>query len=58
MVEALSAVDPGLDDVATKGDIKDVRREIAEAKFEIIKWFFGFLVAQTGLIITAIKWVR
>ena len=50
-----SAWDPSFDMLATKGDIADVRREISEAKVEIIKWVVGLLVAQTGLIIAAIK---
>lgn len=49
------AWDPSFDMLATKGDIADVRREISEAKVEIIRWVVSLLLAQTGLIIAAIK---
>lgn len=55
-------------ELATRGDIQDVRNEIqdvraeiqllrneiAETKHEILKWVLGMLVAQTTLIITAL----
>lgn len=43
------------DKLATKGDIADVRREIAEAKFEIIKWTIGSMFAAVGLFATLTK---
>ncbi len=54
------------EDVATKQDVKDlesvakieiemVRKEIEVAKAETIKWVVGLMVAQTGIVIAAIK---
>jgi len=57
-------------DMATKADIADVRRDlretelrlearitttVADAKAEILKWMFGAMAAQTGLIVALIK---
>lgn len=39
--------------LATKGDIQNVRNELAKTKHEILKWTMGMLVAQTPLMITA-----
>ncbi len=65
MVNALSSVNYDTDQLATKGDvvdlrreIMDLRREIAESKVDMIKWVIGLLLAQTGLLIAAIKWIR
>ncbi len=35
--------------LATRGDIDGVRRDLAEAKFEIIKWTIGSMLAAVGL---------
>jgi hypothetical protein len=39
-------------------DIQDVRREIQDVKFEILKWMLGIAVAQTAVTVTliAMKW--
>lgn len=50
-------------DLATKADLATeeqklegtIETTVAEAKTEIIKWLFGTIVAQTGLIIAAVK---
>jgi hypothetical protein len=60
--EALSfafkkAQESNLDELATKGDIKEIELKIAESKVEIIKWVVGLMLAQTGLIIAVIKLV-
>ena len=39
-------------DLATKGDIQDVRGEIL--RLEILKWVIGTMVAQTALIVAVI----
>lgn len=48
-----------LRELATKGDlqleIEKIRKEIAEAKNEILKWVVGLMLAQTGLIVAAIR---
>ncbi|MEO5328734.1 MAG: hypothetical protein H7829_10865 [Magnetococcus sp. THC-1_WYH] len=44
-----------LKEMATKRDIKELEVKIAETKTETIKWMVGLLLAQTGLIITALK---
>ncbi|CAK0771771.1 DUF1640 domain-containing protein [uncultured Gammaproteobacteria bacterium] len=41
-------------DLATKADVADVRRDIAEAKVDLLKWMFGALAAQTAFL-SAIK---
>ncbi|MBF0178817.1 MAG: hypothetical protein HQM03_02195 [Magnetococcales bacterium] len=63
VVSALREVrDSRLEEMATKGDIKEVtleiekvRREIAEAKAETIKWMFGVAVGQALFILTIFK---
>ena len=52
-----------LSQLATKADLREAElrlegrfdTRISEAKAEILKWMFGSMVAQTGLIIAAIK---
>ncbi len=39
----------------TKADIAKVGGRIEEAKSEILKWIFGALVAQGGLIVALVK---
>lgn len=47
------------EDLATKSDVKleteKLRKEIEVAKAETIKWVVGLMVAQTGIVIAAIK---
>lgn len=42
-------------ELATKGDIAEVRKDIAEAKAETIKWVAGMLVAQAAIVATLVK---
>jgi hypothetical protein len=42
-------------DVATKADISDLRREMSEIKFELLKWMVGLLIGQTGLLLALLK---
>ncbi|MFD2235464.1 hypothetical protein [Phaeospirillum tilakii] len=50
-------------DMATKADLVEAKTElkaeikttVSEAKADIIKWMFGTIVAQTALIIAAVK---
>jgi hypothetical protein len=42
------------DIMGLKADIQSVRREISEAKAELLKWIIGALVLQTVVIIVAI----
>jgi hypothetical protein len=44
-----------ISELATRADIGDVRREIVEAKANILKWMFGAMAAQTGLIVALLK---
>ena len=62
-IEALQDVvrvrDEGLRaELATKGDIQDVRREIQSVKFEILKWMIGILIAQTALIVALMAYMK
>lgn len=49
--------------LATKSDLAslkkeillDVKADLAELKAEILKWMFGAMVAQTGLIVALLK---
>ncbi len=49
-------------ELATKHDITQLRleiaRDIAETKVELLKWLIGLLVAQTGMIIAAMKLIH
>src|SRR5260363_382989 len=56
-------------DVATKQDIAELRHEIgdlrkdidtrlANMKFELLRWFFGIALAQTGLLVALKLWAR
>ena len=40
---------------ATKVDIAGVRREIETLKVDLLKWLFGALIAQGGLIVALVK---
>lgn len=58
-VEAMQGVVKSYDEasrkeLATKGDIQDVRNEIADAKHEILKWVMGIALAQTAAIVAVI----
>ena len=45
-------------DLATKGDIQDVRKEIQDVKHEILKWMMGMLVAQSALIVAVVSYLK
>ena len=66
IVEGLTAADTS--ELATKGDIAEVKAEIAEVKLElkteiaevkadILKWMFGAIIAQTGIILAVVKFL-
>ncbi|MBF0628169.1 MAG: DUF1640 domain-containing protein [Magnetococcales bacterium] len=60
VVTALREVrDSKLDEMATKGDIKEAKAEletkIADAKAETIKWMFGVAAGQAVFVITILK---
>ena len=38
-------------EIATKGDIAEVKTAIAESKAETIKWVVGLIFMQTGVIV-------
>ncbi len=41
--------------LATRGDLLDLRRELAETKVEIIKWTIGTMFAAVGLFSAVVK---
>ena len=41
--------------LATKVDIANVQREIEALKVELLKWLFGAMIAQSGLIVALVK---
>jgi ribosomal protein L29 len=43
------------DQLATRGDIENVRRDLAEAKTDIIKWALGSIFVAVGLFATIMK---
>lgn len=45
----------GVSNLASKADIADVRRELAEARADLIKWMFGIAAGQLGLLLAALK---
>ena len=58
--EALTAVvkqalDIDLSNIATKTDIADVRREMADLKAELVKWVVGVGFAQVATILAVLK---
>jgi broad-specificity NMP kinase len=42
-------------DLATHTDVETLRREIAEAKADIIKWLVGLLIAQAAVVAALVK---
>jgi basic membrane lipoprotein Med (substrate-binding protein (PBP1-ABC) superfamily) len=49
------AVDIDLSNIATKTDIADLRREMAEIKAEVVKWVVGVGFAQVATILAVLK---
>ena len=49
------AVDFDLSNIATKTDIAEVRREMADMKAELVKWVVGVGFAQVPTIVAALK---
>lgn len=45
-------------ELATKGDIQDVRNELANAKHEILKWMVTALIAQSALLVAVFVFLR
>ena len=45
-------------ELATKGDIQDVRNELKDTKHEILKWMIAPMVAQTALIVAVIAFLK
>ena len=45
-------------ELATKGDIQDVRNELKDTKHEILKWMIATIVAQTALIVAVIAFLK
>ncbi|MDE0033912.1 MAG: DUF1640 domain-containing protein [Deltaproteobacteria bacterium] len=41
--------------LATKGDIAEVNAQIEAVKADLLKWLFGALIAQGGLIVALVK---
>ena len=41
--------------LATKADIAGVQREIEALKADLLKWLFGAMIAQGGLIVALVK---
>ncbi|MGC2202601.1 MAG: hypothetical protein WA633_21005 [Stellaceae bacterium] len=49
------AVDVDLSNIATKTDISDLRREMAEIKADFVKWVVGVGFAQVATILAVLK---
>ena len=49
------AVDIDLSNIATKTDLADLRREMADIKAELIKWVVGVGFAQIATILAVLK---
>lgn len=62
-VEAMQGVVQNYDEasrkeLATKGDIQEVRNELADTKHEILKWMMATMVAQTALIVAVMAFLK
>ena len=44
--------------MATKADLGDLRRELAERETRLIKWVFGAMLAQTAVIVGLVTLLR
>lgn len=44
--------------LATKQDIEEVRREIRDAKHDVLKWMVTGMVAQTALLVAIIAFLK
>ena len=55
MISALDTVDIDLSNIATKTDIADLRRAMAETKAELVKWVVGVGFAQVAIILAVLK---
>ncbi len=49
------AVDLDLSNLATKTDIAEIRREIAEVKADLVKWVVGVGFAQVATVLAVLK---
>jgi basic membrane lipoprotein Med (substrate-binding protein (PBP1-ABC) superfamily) len=49
------ALDVDLSNLATKADMADVRREMADMKAELVKWVVGVGFAQVATILAMLK---
>jgi hypothetical protein len=49
------AVDIDLSNLATKTDVADLRREMADVKAELVKWVVGVGFAQVAMILAVLK---
>ncbi len=56
--EALAESMAEVSGLATKEDIYGLKRDLAEARAEILKWMFGAMAAQTGLIVALVKLIH
>lgn len=65
-MERPAAVGEAVGDLAGKADVGDLRRELRQSelrlenkieatKAEILKWMFGAMAAQTGIIVALLK---
>jgi basic membrane lipoprotein Med (substrate-binding protein (PBP1-ABC) superfamily) len=50
-----NAVDIDLSNLATKTDIADLRREMADMKAELVRWVVGVGFAQVATILAVLK---
>ena len=44
--------------MATKADLGDLRRELAERETRLVKWVFGAMLAQTAVIVGLVTLLR
>ena len=44
--------------MATKADLGDLRRELAERETRLVKWMFGAMLAQTAVIVGLVTLLR
>lgn len=62
-VEAMQDMVKGYDDalrkeLATKGDIQDVKGDIRDVKFELLRWMVGIAVGQMAFIVAIFAFMK
>lgn len=59
MCNAFAVFDAGkMKELATKGDIQNLRLEIREIELRLIKWMVGIIVTQSALLVATFAYLK